>query len=184
MFLGGLIAIAGVIAIIAGFVTATTVITAVAVLLIGAGLLRLLHVVQEFRRHNRRHLVRGVAAGVLYVITGALMIAWPDVTILAVTFALALLFLAGGILRIMASLIDTYPGWKWEIAGGAVSTLLGLIAFFTWPYSSAWLIGTLVGVELILAGSAVIAAGYAARALAARAEGPAQRSPAEQLVLH
>jgi uncharacterized membrane protein HdeD (DUF308 family) len=187
MILGALIAVAGIVAIIAGFVTAAAVVTAVAFLLVAAGLLRLVSVVQEFRRRDRRHLVRGVAASALYVITGALMIAWPEVTILAVTMALALLFLAGGIVRITASVLDRQRGWKWEVAGGVISVLLGIIAIASWPYSSAWLIGVLVGVELIFAGSAVMAAGYAMRKLVERGEEDSDRGvrrPLEQPVLH
>jgi uncharacterized membrane protein HdeD (DUF308 family) len=43
-------------------------------------------------------------------------------------------------------------GSSWILIDGIVTLLLGLMIYLQWPSSSAWAIGTLVGVSLIISG--------------------------------
>ena len=43
-------------------------------------------------------------------------------------------------------------GSSWFLIDGIVTLLLGLMIYLQWPSSSAWAIGTLVGVSLIVSG--------------------------------
>ncbi len=180
IFLGALIMLGGVIALIAGFAASKAIILVAGLVLVGAGLARIAGSLT--REHRRRaDVARGIAVGVLYVVTGAFVLYRPTMTLLVVTLSLAMLFFAGGIVRIVASLSERHSSWKWDLAAGIVSTILGLIVMANWPLSSAWLIGALVGAELIVSGASLIAAGFAVRSLREPIEaGWDERPPMEQ----
>ena len=43
-------------------------------------------------------------------------------------------------------------GSSWMLIDGIITLLLGLMIYMQWPSSSAWAIGTLVGVSMIISG--------------------------------
>jgi uncharacterized membrane protein HdeD (DUF308 family) len=43
-------------------------------------------------------------------------------------------------------------GASWVLIDGIVTLLLGLMIYLQWPMSSAWAIGVLVGVSMIISG--------------------------------
>jgi len=43
-------------------------------------------------------------------------------------------------------------GSSWMLLDGIITLLLGLMIYLQWPSSSAWAIGTLVGVSMIISG--------------------------------
>ena len=65
---------------------------------------------------------------------------------------LAVLFLVVGLFRIAVALIDQLPSWGWLLFNGIVTVLLGLAIWRQWPASGLWVVGMLVGIELIVNG--------------------------------
>jgi uncharacterized membrane protein HdeD (DUF308 family) len=61
------------------------------------------------------------------------------------------------------------------LASGVVDIVLSSIIIFDLPGTSAWTMGLLVGINMILGGVALIAMGLHARAESSRAEQPAHR---------
>src|SRR5437773_11674971 len=61
-------------------------------------------------------------------------------------------FIVGGIFRIATALSFRFPGRAWAVAGGTVTVALGVIIAAEWPVSAVWVIGTFVGIDLILDG--------------------------------
>lgn len=102
-------------------------------------------------------------AGLLSAIVGALVIWQPIAGLAAVTLVLSLHYLASGLFRGITALVDRYEHWGWDVAFGVLATLLGAYLLAAWPVSSLVLVGTLVGVELILRGAAWIAGGLTLR---------------------
>jgi uncharacterized membrane protein HdeD (DUF308 family) len=43
-------------------------------------------------------------------------------------------------------------GANWVLIDGIVTLLLGMMIYMQWPMSSAWAIGVLVGVSMIISG--------------------------------
>jgi len=43
-------------------------------------------------------------------------------------------------------------GSSWVLIDGIITLLLGLMIYLQWPSSSAWAIGTLVGISMIISG--------------------------------
>jgi uncharacterized membrane protein HdeD (DUF308 family) len=65
-------------------------------------------------------------------------------------------FMVEGISKIIFSLtIRPFPNWGWVFASGVVGILL---AFYLWantPVTAIWLLGVLLGIELISEGAAL-----------------------------
>jgi len=55
------------------------------------------------------------------------------------------------------------PSRGWVLASGIVSLLLGLVIGLRWPVTSAWVIGALLGVEMLGWGLSLIELGLARR---------------------
>jgi short repeat uncharacterized protein DUF308 len=81
------------------------------------------------------------------------LIARPALGFASLTLVLASLFLVEGISDI-ALLFRVRPthGSSWVLIDGIVTLGLGLMIYLQWPSSSAWAIGTLVGVSMIMSG--------------------------------
>jgi len=97
-------------------------------------------------------LIRGV--------TGYLLIRHPDAGASAVTMLLAVLFIVGGIFRVIGASTIQFPRWGWTAFSGAISAVLGIILLIAWPTASSYFVGLAIGVDLVLDGSALL--GFAA----------------------
>jgi uncharacterized membrane protein HdeD (DUF308 family) len=75
------------------------------------------------------------------------------VGVASLTLVLASLFLVEGVLNIVLFFrIRSLGGSSWVLIDGIITLLLGLMIYTQWPSSSAWAIGTLVGVSMIISG--------------------------------
>ncbi len=106
-----------------------------------------------------------LAAGILYLVTGILMIARPVQAAAGLTLALVAFFLVAGLLRIVMAIAERSSGWGWTLFQGAVNLLLGSILWYGWPWSSLWFLGLFVGIEMIIGGFFWLNLGYTVRRL-------------------
>jgi uncharacterized membrane protein HdeD (DUF308 family) len=103
--------------------------------------------------------------GILYFVVGVLMINHPGAGVDALALMLAASFLVGGLLRIVVALTHRFSSWGWVLLNGIVTFLLGVMIWQRWPEASEWVIGLIVGIELIFAGWSWVALALAARRL-------------------
>ena len=75
----------------------------------------------------------------------------------------ALLFLTGGLFRLVGSLVVRGPQFGWTLVQGAFGLLLGILVLGTWPSSSQYVIGTFFSLSLLFDGLGLIATGYGGR---------------------
>jgi uncharacterized membrane protein HdeD (DUF308 family) len=97
--------------------------------------------------------------GVLFIIIGFNVIAEPLAGAIALTVVVGAMLIADGIFRIVATFMDRGTGGIWMILLGVLNILLGLWLWTGIPYSSV-AIGLFVGIELIVAGTAWLVAGF------------------------
>lgn len=90
--------------------------------------------------------------GVLNIVVGFLIIANPGVGALSLTLLMAAFFFVGGLFRIIAAAREHFPGRGWAITGGVINVLLGVLIWIHWPTTAFWVIGTFIGVDLIVTG--------------------------------
>jgi uncharacterized membrane protein HdeD (DUF308 family) len=97
---------------------------------------------------------------VLFVIVGVMFLRNPGESLLTLTLLLIVLFMVEGISKVIFALtIRPLPNWGWVLGSGIIAILL---AFYLWasiPVTAVWLIGVLLGIELICEG---VALGYLA----------------------
>lgn len=102
-------------------------------------------------------------AGLLSAIVGGLVIWHPIAALATATLLISLEYIAVGLFRAITALLDRYAQWGWDVAYGVLALLVGGYLLATWPVSSLFILGLIVGVELILRGAAWIAGGFALR---------------------
>jgi uncharacterized membrane protein HdeD (DUF308 family) len=93
---------------------------------------------------------------IIRLVTGYLLIRHPNAGAEGVTMLLAALFMVGGLFRAMGASIIQFPRWGWTVFSGLVSFAFGVYILATWPSLSTYVIGVVVGVDLIFDGSALL----------------------------
>jgi uncharacterized membrane protein HdeD (DUF308 family) len=111
-------------------------------------------------------------AGALYLVAGGLLLFNPAASAIALTLLIAMLLIVSGIFRAIASIAVRPPVWGWSLVHGIVSVVLGAFIWSQWPISGLWLIGMVVGIELLLNGITLLSIGLMARTLPLTTERP------------
>jgi uncharacterized membrane protein HdeD (DUF308 family) len=153
--------ILGMVAVASPFVAAVAVNVLIAWLIVLAGVI---HVVLAFQAHRAGSVIWKLLVGLAYLFMGGYLIARPVLGVASLTLVLASLFLIEGILNIVLFFkMRSMRGSGWVLIDGVITLLLGLMIYMQWPSSSAWAIGTLVGVSLILSGITRVSLSLAVR---------------------
>ncbi|MGH6916201.1 MAG: HdeD family acid-resistance protein [Geminicoccaceae bacterium] len=108
-------------------------------------------------------------SGVLYLVVGLLLVFYPLAGAQALTIFLAAFLTVEGIVRIALALrVRPAQGWGWLLFGGIVTVILGVLIWVQWPSSALWVIGLLVGINLLFTGWSLTMMAIAVRAHAGR----------------
>lgn len=147
---GVLLIIFGMLAVASPFFAAVAVSVVIAWLIVLAGVV---HLMLAFRTHGAGSMIWKLLVGLAYLFFGVYLIMHPVLGVASLTLLLASLFLIEGILDIILFFqMRSLGGSGWVLVDGIVTLLLGLMIYLQWPSSSAWAIGTLVGVSMIISG--------------------------------
>jgi len=147
---GVLLIIFGMLAISSPFLAAVAVNVMIAWLIVLAGVV---HMMLAFRVHGAGNMIWKLLVGLAYLFFGGYLILHPVLGVASLTLMLASLFLIEGILSIILFFqMRSLGGSSWVLVDGIITLLLGLMIYMQWPSSSAWAIGTLVGVSMIVSG--------------------------------
>jgi len=158
---GALLIVLGVMAVGSPFLAAVAVNVVVAWLILFVGVV---HLALAFRAHGAGSMIWKVLVGIAYLCFGAYLLVHPVLAVATLTLLLASLFLIEGILDIVLYVkMRPIHGSSWVLIDGIVTLLLGLMIYMQWPSSSAWAIGTLVGISLIFSGVARVMMSLAVR---------------------
>lgn len=103
--------------------------------------------------------------GLLSAVIGICFLRWPIFGLAAATILLGAYFLASGLFRSFTSIVDRYAHWGWDFFDGIVSLALGIFVLASFPIAAFWILGFLVGVELIVRGGSLFASSLATRRL-------------------
>jgi len=166
---GVLLICLGVLAVGSPMVAAVAVNLFVAWLIVMAGVV---HLVVAFHTREAGSVIWRLLVGLAYICFGGYLIARPALGVASLTLLLASLFLLEGIFDIvMYFKVRTTMRATWILLDGIVTLLLGLLIYAHWPSSSAWAIGTLVGVSMIFSGVTRVMVSLAVRRGAGAASG-------------
>ncbi len=152
LVLGILLVLGGTTAIV---VPAATVITSVTiVLLLGITLMiaGVAIIVAAFWAGKWSGFLLNLLVGLLYLVAGYAITDDPGQSLEVLTLVLASLFIVLGAFRIAASLSSRTPQWGWVLLSGVVTLLVGVIIYRHFREDYPWVIGLLVGLEMLFNG--------------------------------
>ena len=93
---------------------------------------------------------------VLSVIVGVLLIRHRGQGLLVLTLLLLVYFMIEGISKVIFALtIRPFPNWGWVLASGIIGILLALYLLASLPVTAIWLLGVLLGIQLVCEGAAL-----------------------------
>ncbi len=156
-----LMIVAGLLAIVVPLAGGIAVNLVVAWLLIFSGVA---HLVFAFHTRGAGGVVWELLLGILYIFIGGYLLLHPLAGLVSLTLALAFYLFAEGILELVLSWrLRVMPGSGWLIFDGIVTLILAVLIWRTWPSSSEWAIGTLVGISMLFSGISRLMLSLAAR---------------------
>lgn len=135
----------------------------------------LVEIVSGGRRGGSR--VWAVVLGILLVIGGIVVVAWPGVTFLVIAVIWGITLLVGGIARLVSAAMLRGYGWGWLVVLGIIETIVGVI-MLAWPDVTAYVILLLIGIYSIFAGILQIMLAFQLRKAPQRLEELNRRGPA------
>jgi uncharacterized membrane protein HdeD (DUF308 family) len=100
--------------------------------------------------------------GALYIVAGFVTFTNPALAAAVLTFALGFLLIASGITRLILA-FSVQTGMSWIILSGLISLFLGGVILAHWPFSSLYVLGLFLGIDLIFIGVSRIALGLGLR---------------------
>ena len=117
-------------------------------------------IVQLYRAFKGCHApgyIGTILLSALYIIFGVLLLVFPIAGVLSITLLLTLFFIAEGIAKIILG-IQLRPSqyWGWLILNGILALILAYIIWAGWPGSAFWVLGILVGINMLFFGISLI----------------------------
>src|SRR5919108_2439057 len=165
--LGVLLSVLGLLLIIAPALGTLAIDLLIGWFLIMGGVAQLYH---AFLEKAWRGFLLELLSGVLYLVVGLLLVFYPLAGAQALTLFLAAFLTIEGLVRIaMAMRVRPVHGWGWLLVGGIVTVILGVLIWTQWPGSALWVIGLLVGINLLFTGWSLTMMAIAIRAHEGRA---------------
>lgn len=119
------------------------------IFLMTAGIIQL---IQGALAYKWSGLFLSLLLGALYLITGFICATKPAEAAVGITLWIAAMCLIAGLFRMIAALVLRFEQWGWVFFNGAVTFILGMLIYSSWPVSGFWVIGTFIGIDLILSG--------------------------------
>lgn len=124
----------------------------IGILLIVGGCLQLYRSAQT---SNIPGFILSLFSALLFLIVGILLLSYPLKGVIALTTFLAAFFLIDGCSKmILAVRMNLLQRWVWVMFSGICEVILAVLIWNQWPSSALWVIGILVGVNLLMVGTA------------------------------
>jgi uncharacterized membrane protein HdeD (DUF308 family) len=122
--------------------------------------------IQAYRAFTLRHTegVLGSALSAAFsIILGLLLLLYPISGIISLTVLLMIYFILDGISKIIwgAQTRSRLTSWGWLIFSGLISLALAFIIWSGWPGTAFWVIGLLVGINMLFFGASLLGIGFA-----------------------
>jgi uncharacterized membrane protein HdeD (DUF308 family) len=105
-------------------------------------------------------------SAVVALLAGGVLLWNPLQGLLTLTYVLIAYFIVDGVLMIAFAIAhrrELSGRWEWLMVNGVIDLVLAALILMGLPGSSAWALGLLLGIDLVFAGSSLIAMALAAR---------------------
>ncbi|MFF5700988.1 HdeD family acid-resistance protein [Streptomyces sp. NPDC012794] len=163
----GLLALLGVILVLAGLVglVYTGVATLTSMFLFGWLLLigGVVGLAQAVQSRGTSYFWLAVIVAAINLAAGFVILRRPEASAEALTMFAALLFLTGGVFRLVGALVVRGANFGISLVQGAFGLLLGILILAGWPGDSLYVIGTFFSLALLFDGLSLMGLGLGAR---------------------
>jgi uncharacterized membrane protein HdeD (DUF308 family) len=155
LFLGVFYIFAGMLALLSPEIVTLFSVVFLGGLLLISGVVALIH---SFWTHRWDGFAVQLLAGILACVMGFLLIADAAAGAAVITIILASYFLVSGFFRLGFAITHPRLHHRGAlILSGVVTLFLGILITIHWPSSALWVIGTFIGIDLIFYGFSLIA---------------------------
>lgn len=169
---GGLMVVGGVLALVYPVIASFAVVGLLGWVLIASGVVQGISLIGAQSVPN--FWLQLVSVG-LSIVVGILFLSDPGGSLTTVTFLLIVYLVVEGISKVIFALtIRPFPNWGWVLASGVFSVLIAFVLYASLTSVSLWLLGLLLGVQLIAEG---VALGYLAWDIRRTAAAPPATAP-------
>jgi uncharacterized membrane protein HdeD (DUF308 family) len=111
------------------------------------------HFIFAFKTHTTGGLIWELIIGAIYLFTGVYLIMHPVDALFVLTLILACyLFFEAIVEFIQYFQLRPRHGAGWILVDGVITLILAIMIWRSWPASSVWVIGTLVGISMLFSG--------------------------------
>jgi uncharacterized membrane protein HdeD (DUF308 family) len=129
----------------------------------------IMHFVYAWQTRHNRGFVWELLLGVLYLAIGGYLLVNPIRGLVTLTLALAFYLWIEGVLEFVLSFrLRSAPGAGWILFDAIVTVILAFLIWRTWPWSTEWAIGMLVGISMLFSGVSRLMLSLATRRLVAK----------------
>jgi uncharacterized membrane protein HdeD (DUF308 family) len=150
---GVLMVLAGVLALIYPLLASVAMVYLLGWVLIVSGVLQAIGLIGA---RDVPHYWLALISVVLAIVIGVLLLRQPESGLLLMTVLLIVFFMVEGISKIIFALaIRPFPHWGWVLASGLVGIVLAVYLWANMPVSAEWVLGFLLGIQLICEGAAL-----------------------------
>lgn len=130
-------------------VTSLSVVVVLGTILVVAGIA---NIVAAFWAGKWSGFLLEVLVGLFYIVLGTMVSDRPGQAAVAITLLVASLLIIAGLFRIVVAFVLRLPQWGWFLLNGVVTLLCGIVIYRHFPESALWVIGLLIGLEMIFHG--------------------------------
>jgi uncharacterized membrane protein HdeD (DUF308 family) len=124
----------------------------VGVLLLCGGVL---HIALAWRGAHRGAIAGEFLLGLVYGVIGLVLLANPVAGLASLTLAISIYLAVKGVLELfLAGWIRRAHGAGWLFFDAAVTLALALLIAASWPSAADWVVGTVVGINILFSGLA------------------------------
>jgi len=161
---GAIVILFGLIALLAPGVTAITLATIFGVIALIGGILLLLGAYSHSR--TQRAWQGWTVEGILDVLVGIFLIAFPEISIKLFVFLLATWAIIMGTIYITGAIRFQHVlrGWQFSLVGGIISLLFGLLLIYK-PFEGAMAFTSIAGILAIIIGAMIVYHSFTVRRL-------------------
>jgi len=150
---GVLLVLAGLVALIYPHVASVTLVFLLGWILIASGVLQGIGLIGA---KDVPHFWLQLISAVLAIVIGILLLRNTNAGLLVMTVLLIVFFLVEGVSKVIFALnIRPFVGWMWVMLSGVIGILLGAYLWANMPVASEWVLGVLLGIQLIAEGAAL-----------------------------
>lgn len=150
MIVGVLLIVIGLLAILLPFIAGIAITAFIGWLLLLAGIVHLFYC---WHSRDTGGVIWQLLIAILYLFVGFYLVFHPARGLVTLTLLLASYFVAEGVIELVLYFrLRRSHRAGWFLWDGLITLLLGILIWAHWPFSSVWVLGTLIGISLLISG--------------------------------